>query len=282
MGQLKEKVTNLEKTIQDLHAEQEERMRRLELDMLGRMEQMMLAMQQQQQHQHAHAQFQHLRTAGNNNMAGSVPMPADVTRSNSNGNGNMNSMNNRGGLTNAMGESFDPLPYGARGASVGTLSGLAHFMGNHQASIGMKNGVSGAPSGPGGPTLPPHPKQKQLPMQNLPGSLSLPPGRLDSLRGISALSRGISNLSRGVSAESQGGNALLGNAFEDKFFSMLMNGENGKQAGAVGAPPNFNPTPMPARNNVNSSIANSNNGMNTKGVASSRGGADGSAVSTNV
>jgi len=280
--QLKEKVTNLEKTIQDLHAEQEERMRRLELDMLGRMEQMMLAMQQQQQHQHAHAQFQHLRTAGNNNMAGSVTMPADVTRSNSNGNGNMNSMNNRGGLTNAMGESFDPLPYGARGASVGTLSGLAHFMGNHQASIGMKNGVSGAPSGPGGPTLPPHPKQKQLPMQNLPGSLSLPPGRLDSLRGISALSRGISNLSRGVSAESQGGNALLGNAFEDKFFSMLMNGENGKQAGAVGAPPNFNPTPMPARNNVNSSIANSNNGMNTKGVASSRGGADGSAVSTNV
>ena len=49
INQLKDKVINLEKTIQDLHAQQEERMRRLELDMLGRMEQMMLAMQQQQQ-----------------------------------------------------------------------------------------------------------------------------------------------------------------------------------------------------------------------------------------
>merc|ERR1711907_620239 len=265
--QLKDKVTTMEKTIQELNAQQEERMRRLELDMLGRMEQMMLAMQQQQQHQHAHAQFQHLRTAGNNNMAGSVTMPADVTRSNSNGNGNMNSMNNRGGLTNAMGESFDPLPYGARGASVGTLSGLAHFMGNHQASIGMKNGVSGAPSGPGGPTLPPHPKQKQLPMQNLPGSLSLPPGRLDSLRGISALSRGISNLSRGVSAESQGGNALLGNAFEDKFFSMLMNGENGKQQ--ITGAPNFQPNS--ATTPSNNIIMNNNNTNNSESVANNKG-----------
>lgn len=248
--QLKDKVNNLEKTIQDLHAQQEERMRRLELDMLGRMEQMMLAMQQQQHHHHQHAQYQHLRSTGNNSFGGSVPMPADVPKS------NMNNMNNNGGLTNVMGESFDPLPYGARGASVGTLSGLSHFMGNHQASIGMRNG--GAPSGPLGPTLPPHPKQKHLQTQNLPGSLSLPPGRLDSLRGISALSRGISNLSRGVSAESQGGNALLGNGFEDKFFSMLMHGENGKQI-------------APSNNVMNSHANNSNNIANNKGPIASRG-----------
>ena len=223
INQLKEKVMNLEKMIQNLHTQQEERMRRLELDMLGRMEQMMLAMQQQQTQQYPH--YQHLRSIGN--AAGGVggPMPADIHKSGGpHGLGNMNVMNhNAGGLTNAMGESLDPLPYGARGASVGTLSGLAHFMGNHQASIGVKNG---------GATLPPHPKQKQLQTQNLP-SLSMPLGRPDSLRGFSALQRGLSNLSRGMSAESQGGNAMLGNGFEDKFFSMLMNGENQKNAAAA-------------------------------------------------
>lgn len=223
INQLKEKVMNLEKMIQNLHTQQEERMRRLELDMLGRMEQMMLAMQQQQTQQYPH--YQHLRSIGN--AAGGVggPMPADIHKSGGpHGLGNMNVMNhNAGGLTNAIGESLDPLPYGARGASVGTLSGLAHFMGNHQASIGVKNG---------GATLPPHPKQKQLQTQNLP-SLSMPPGRPDSLRGFSALQRGLSNLSRGMSAESQGGNAMLGNGFEDKFFSMLMNGENQKNAAAA-------------------------------------------------
>lgn len=251
---------NLEKTIQELHAQQEERMRRLELDMLGRMEQMMLAMQQQQAHQHPH--YQHLRSIGNSNVGG-APLSADLHKSGgiSNGQVNMNALNNNaGGLTNAMGESLDPLPYGARGASVGTLSGLAHFMGNHQASVGMKNGVSGpgVPGGiVGGPTLPPHPKQKQLPAQNLPGALSLPPGRVDSLRGMSALSRGISNLSRGMSAESQGGNAMLGNAFEDKFFSMLMNGENQKNAAGASnnsgnpAYPNSMSAPPPASQNMN-------------------------------
>jgi len=239
--QLKEKVTNLEKTIQDLNAQQEERMRRLELDMLGRMEQMMLAMQQQQQQN----QFHQLRASGNNSMS------ADLHQSGQNGLNGMNSMNGGGALANKMGESFDPLPYGARGASVGTLSGLAHFMGN-QASMGMKNGVPGAV--PGGPTLPPHPKQKQLAAQGLPGSMALPPARMDSLRGISALSRGISSLSRGLSTESQGGI----NAFEDKFFSMLMNGENKNQFAGAGVPGSFNPTPMPGPNGLMGT-----NGMNS-------------------
>ena len=233
--QLKEKVANLEKTIQNLSTQQDERMRRLELDMLGRMEQMMLAMQQQQQQN----QYHQLR-AGNNNM------------SDLNG---MNGMNGGGSLANKMGESFDPLPYGARGASVGTLSGLAHLMGN-QASMGMKN------SSTGGPTLPPHPKQKQLAAQALPGSMGLPPARMDSLRGISALSRGISSLSRGLSTESQGGI----NAFEDKFFSMLMNGENGKQFAGAGVPGGFNPTPMSGSNNQMG-----NNGVNGSALNGGKG-----------
>lgn len=252
--QLKEKVETMEKTIQDLHAQQEERMRRLELDTLGRMEQMMMAMQQQQQQ---HVQFQQLR---NNNIGVPSPVTADVHQSGQNGHGNMNGMNGGGTLKNMMGESFDPLPYGARGASVSTLSGLAQLMGN-QTSIGMKNGIPGGPAVmTGGPTLPPHPKQKQLPLQNIPGSMSLPPGRMDSLRGISALSRGFSNLSRGFSADSQGGNGMLNNNVEDKFFSMLMNGENGKHSyGTNGGQGNFNPTPMP----INANMGNSSNGTNS-------------------
>lgn len=253
---LREKVDTLEQTIQDMHTQHEERMRRLELDMLGRMEQMMLAMQQQQQ-QNAQLQLQH-----QTNMAGSAPTSSDsiskpvATNTSVLQNGLMNAGNN------GIGEIFDPLPFGnSRMTSIGSISGLAGLMGGHQASIGMKNGfgmgafgmggaMGGAPAG-GGPTLPPHPKQKQLPTQILPGSLSLPPGRLDSLRGVSAMSRGISNLSRGLSAESQG-STMLGSAFEDKFFSMLMNADASKNGNFL------NPTPMQDQLNA-AGLGNRNN-----------------------
>lgn len=244
--QLKEKVGQLETTIQDMNTQTEERIRRLELDMLSRMEQMMLAMQQQQHQNQLQLQSQ-TSTASIADNAGS------------NGAVGLNSTNNNGlngGMHNGLnGTNFDPLPYGNRGTSMGSISGIsgiASLMGGHQASIGMKNGFNGigAPApgggGAGGPTLPPHPKQKQLPTQNLPGSLGLPPGRLDSLRGISTLSRGLSNLSRGLSTESQG-SAILGNAFEDKFFSMLMNGEANRQASVANGNNNnnfLNPTPL--------------------------------------
>jgi TolA-binding protein len=238
--QLKDKVSELEDTIEDLRTQSEERIRRLELDMLGRMEQMMLAMQQQQQQQQQNPLL-HLQ---------SQTMSASVAdRMTSSGTFNGMSNNNNGNNIGMNGNSFDPLPYGNRGTSIGSLSGIASLMGGHQASIGLKNGLQGfgTPAVPmggngGGPTLPPHPKQKQLPTGPLPGSLGLPPSRMDSLRGISTLSRGISNLSRGLSTESQG-SAILGNAFEDKFFSMLMNGE--KQGSGNNTTNNFlNPTPI--------------------------------------
>jgi HSF-type DNA-binding len=247
---LREKVDTLEQTIQDMRTQQEERMRRLELDILGRMEQMMLAMQQhQQQNVQLQLHQQRMSTTGSAPSSTDSVLKAPASNPGVNQNGMMN------GVNNGIGEAFDPLPFGApRGTSMGSISGLAGLMGNHQASIGMKNGFMpfgmgaalggqlggslGAPGG-GGPTLPPHPKQKQLPSQILPGSLSLPPGRLDSLRGISQLSRGISNLSRGLSTESQG-SAMLGSAFEDKFFSMLMNADANRQAAAHF----MNPTPM--------------------------------------
>jgi len=264
--QLKDKVKAMEKLIQDLHTQQEERIRRLEVDMLGRIEQMVLVMQPKNQHNHP-AQFHHLRVSNNNNMGGANQLSADLHQSTQNGHGNMNGIHGGAAMKNPMGESFDPLPYGARGASVGSFTGLAHLMGN-QASMGMKNGVSGAHGNlPGGPTLPPHPKQKPLPMQNLPGSMGIPPNRINSLRNISALSRGFS-LSRGLSGESQGTNPLMGNSFEDnKIFSMLINSENNKQLMGVGGAVtgNFNPTPMSSQGNMMGNIGNgrnSHNGMN--------------------
>ena len=93
-----------------------------------------------------------------------------------------------------------------------------------------------------GPTLPPHPKQKQLPNQTLPGALNLPNARLASLRGISNLTRGLS-LSRGISSESQN-TGLLSNTFEDKFLSMLMAGGDNKAALNQLNFDSMNPTPM--------------------------------------
>eukprot|EP00934_Nitzschia_sp_Nitz4_P004660 Nitzschia sp. Nitz4//scaffold2_size372955//256108//257823//NITZ4_000450-RA/size372955-processed-gene-0.440-mRNA-1//1//CDS//3329546859//4650//frame0 len=209
---LKEKVTTLEKTISDMSTQMEERMRRLELDMLGRMEQMMVAMQQQQQQQNNHMQVtsngSDLPKAPSSN-SGPAPAPGGVN--------NMSQPDIPG---------WDPLPFGARGTSIGSLSGIASGLGVGNSTGMQMNKI--VPPGNSGPTLPPHPKQKSLPSQGLPGALSIPPDRLNSLRGISGLSRGISGLSRGASVESQS-SALLTNTWEDKFFSMLMTGEKGQQ-----------------------------------------------------
>lgn len=245
---LKEKVATLEMTISEMQTEHEERMRRLELDMLGRMEQMMMAIQQQQQNQ----QQLQLQTQSSN--AGVANVTSDSSLMKPPAPGSVSILPN-----NDITNTFDPLPFGVgRGQSIGSLGGLASLMGGHQASLGLKSNFSGAPGG--GATLPPHPKTKQLPTQNLPGSLSLPPGRLDSLRGISTLSRGISNLSRGLSTESHG-SAILGNAFEDKFFAMLMNGGDHNKAVAAGLGNFMNPTPIQDQINA-ANLARNNNLMN--------------------
>jgi hypothetical protein len=227
---LQEKVGSLENIIADMNVQVEERMRRLELDMLGRMEQIMLAIQQQQQ----------------NSMLGrpGASMFADK-------NAKMAAGKNQGALSVANVQNLlapfgalDPLPYGARATSIGSISGLTGFAGFGDGSaLGMSKALSGGLSNGQGPTLPPHPKQKQLPTTSLPGSLNIPPTRLASLGALSNLSRGISNLSRGASIESQS-SAFLNNAFEDKFLSMLMNGENKAALNAQLNLDSMNPTPM--------------------------------------
>jgi hypothetical protein len=96
------------------------------------------------------------------------------------------------------------------------------------------------------PTLPPHPKQKQLPMGSIvPGDMGAPPDRMNSLRGISTLSRGVSGLTRGASVESSASAVLMRNSWEDKFFSMLMLDNNNSEQPLTEA--NLSPTPIAER-----------------------------------
>jgi len=237
---LKEKVATLEKTIAEMGNQVEERMRRLELDMLGRMEQMMIAMQHQQ-----HSQLQ-LNTNNSTETPKAPSSNAAVVAGNGAANG-QNSQSEIGG--------WDPLPYGARGTSIGSISGLTGLAG--AAGLGLNKSITSG----GGPTLPPHPKQKSLPTPNLPGALSIPSGRLSSLRGISNFSRGLS-LTRGASIESQS-SALLSNTWEDKFFSMLMSGD--KAAALQAGGDTMNPTPMNP-NGINPSMMAQVNGLGQMGV----------------
>jgi HSF-type DNA-binding len=182
--ELKDIVASLEDKITELNAQMEERMRRLELDMLGRMEQMMLAMQQHQATQ-------------------ALQLQAQISSSNGDTMMRQQSMN---------GDVWDILP-------LGNSAGLDR--GKSNVSFSMS--TTGGEGGKSGPTLPPHPKQKQFPPtinQDVPNALSLPPSRMNSLRGIS---RGVP---RGASEQSSVSAVLLRNSWEDKFFSMLMLGEN--------------------------------------------------------
>lgn len=237
---LKDKIAALEKTVSDMGNQMEERMRRLELDMLGRMEQMMLAMQQQQGQMLAHS--------------GIATASSEVPKAPGSNQGIDVNSGVQPNHTDISG--WDPLPYGARGTSLGSISGLVGLTGSGPLGI-TKSMHQGQ-----GPTLPPHPKQKSLPSQTLPGALSMPPARLSSLRGISNLSRGISSLSRGASIESQS-SALLSNAWEDKFFSMLMSGEKAAVQHSIGD--TMNPTPMNP-NGMNPTIVSHLNSIGQMGV----------------
>lgn len=191
---LREKVNSLEQQLLDVKDHTEERVRRLEMDMLGRMEQMMLAMQQQQQT--------------------SLQLHA------SNSIGSLNSSQAGQLLGNGV-------QWNQSTASRANSSGVQSLsLPQQSVQVNPNPSTNMAP-----PTLPPHPKQKQLPTSGLPGSVGGAPDRLNSLRGISTLSRGISGLTRGASVESSASAVLMRNSWEDKFFSMLMlDAEQGGQS----------------------------------------------------
>ena len=244
---LRDQVTALEQRLDEVQTQSEERLRRLELDMLARMEQVMMAMQQQQQTQ---LQLHAATSSGPNSTSMTQPS---------------NTQNIVGQLQQQVQQNWDPnaMNFG-RGTSVqSNMSNVNTNSGQSMQSNSSQsqNGSFPVPSPPGttattastnssGPTLPPHPKQKSLPpMNSLPSMVGGPPDRMNSLRGLSVLSRGLSGLARGTSVESSASAVLLRNSWEDKFFSMLMLDENGNATNAAAAAAaasagDFGPTPM--------------------------------------
>lgn len=207
--QLREQVALLQQALTETSAQMEERIRRLELDMLGRMEQMMMAMQQQQQ---IHLQLQSVPSVGS---VGSNGSSAEQAKPNASQNVS-HSVTAPSGVPQHQTWEPNALSLPARETSIGGLGRLN--------SVTFQQ----PPNKTAGPTLPPHPKQKLSPLNGFPGTAGMPQSRLNSLRGISTLSRGLSGLSRGASVESNASAVLMRNSWEDKFFSMLMLEENNK------------------------------------------------------
>jgi hypothetical protein len=236
---LRDEVTALEQKLEDTTTKTEERMRRLELDMLARMEQMMVAIQQQQQ-----AQLK-LQSAA-------APAPSSASVQSVTGQQHM------GPTAPASAQPWDtaPLSYSRNSSTAMSVNSmqlqqqqqqLLHLQQQQQQHQmppqQQQQRTNSNNSMPAPPTLPPHPKQKQLPSTSFPGAVNGGPGRMHSLRGISTLSRGLSGLSngltgglsslaRGTSVESSTSAVLLRNSWEDKFFSMLMLDENQASAAA--------------------------------------------------
>merc|ERR1719444_38298 len=210
---------------------------------------MMLAMQQQQQN--ALLQKQAMAPVSNDSMS----IASKATAMSKSAQGALNAATAQNLFKQFGG--LDPLPYGARATSIGSISGLPNFsgLGDAASTFGMAKSFASAPKGA---TLPPHPKQKPLSQAPGPGSipstLNIPPTRLTSLGTLSNLSRNISNLSRGTSMESQS-SALLNNAFEDKIFSMIVANES---KAALNAQLNLDPTPLADTILLQAAMANKN------------------------
>lgn len=199
IASLREQVSNLENTIQELQTQTDDRFRRLELDMLNRMEQMMMATQN------------HFMSA--TNAGGAAPLGDGDNLPFGRGTSISSAVNSVANAVAAGGGVF-PSP---------------------RNSFSLPATSVTAPAPPAAaPTLPPHPKQKQLSTGELPtgGSMPAPPNRLNSLRGISTL-RSISGLSRGASLDSTGSAVFMRNGWEDKMFSQIMLGDSSEQEGVT-------------------------------------------------
>lgn len=203
---LKDQVHELQNQLEEMNSTMEDRMRRLELDMLNRMEQMMSAMQQCQSTPNG---MMHQQSVGT------------ITS-------NLSQSHNTNMLNQHMHDNvvWNPLPLdNSKGVMrmtslAGSVTGI---IGGSMGGVPMvsEDSISNTPKLQAPATLPPHPKQKLLPPNGLPSALNQPPDRLNSLM-TRNLSRGVSNLSVDSSASA----VLLRNSWEDKFFSMLMLGEN--------------------------------------------------------
>jgi HSF-type DNA-binding len=241
---LRIQVSTLEDKLLEQTTQTEERFRRLELDMLARIEQVMMAMQQLQQQPQVH--LQSIGSVASTNVTAAA-MQQQQAQQQQHLNLQQQQQQAQQQQNNQRQQSWDAMAAAAyaRGNSLNSINGLlansggssAHFdqtlqqaVRNMSVSQDTSQNINQSHAGP---TLPPHPKQKQLPIPALPVAVGGPPDRLNSLRGISMLSRGLSSAARGTSAGSNASAVLMRNSWEDKFFSMLMMDENAQNAAAA-------------------------------------------------
>jgi hypothetical protein len=218
---LRDQVSNLEQQIAEVMEQTEERVRRLELEMLSRLDQLTMSFQRQQSN---HYQLEKNTSTGSA-MSGtsllqhqqSVSMPAPLPQQSTYpGVAQQHHL-----LQSSATNTWDTNTISnLRGSSISSgANSVANVVGNPMNFAGMNvqqnQQVQIAP-----PTLPPHPKQKQLPAGALSENGTIPStaDRMNSLRGISTMTRGIS----GLSVESSTSAVLMRSSWEDKFFSMLM------------------------------------------------------------
>jgi HSF-type DNA-binding len=241
---LREQVANLEQQLSEVALQTEERIRRLELEMLARLEQMMLTVQQQQRAQLSLEKATSIGSAMSSQVS-QHSMSASSQQLQQQQQQQQQTIQHQmvHQLQNStISNTWDSNPYNSiRTSSMSSAANsVANIVGN-QVNFLVPNHVNSQQQQPAAPpTLPPHPKQKQLPTGIIPGSMAAPPDRLNSLRGISTLSRGLSGLTRGASVESSASAVLMRNSWEDKFFSMLMLEGNDQGMGDV----NLSPTPI--------------------------------------
>ena len=205
---LKKHVVDLEQKISDMNDHFEERLRTMELGMLGRMEQMLLAINQHAQSQSYAAPMSAVTTGA------SVVGPHSISAHHANG---IAQTSHVMAAQASQSVPWDPLPLArARESSIGPFYQRQSIISHMPFPAPIRNGN---PSN--GPTLPPHPKQKQL---KLPDNLK--PAAANQLRG-SSISGG---LLRGLSTESAGLPP-----WEREFFRQLMLHETCKGANNAGA-----------------------------------------------
>jgi hypothetical protein len=251
---LRDQVSNLEQQISEIVDQTEERVRRLELEMLSRIEQLTMSFQQQQQQQRNQFHLEPNTSIGSlmsrsssQQHQQSMSMPAPLPQQSTYPNLSMGTQQQQPQLqqNSLIGNNWDMNAYNnnLRQSSISSgANSVANIVGNQINFMNLQQQQQ-QQSQVAPPTLPPHPKQKQLPGGIIPGNgTSLPaPDRMNSLRGISTMSRGISGLTRGASVESSASAVLLRNSWEDKFFSMLMLEANDQN---IISESNVSPTPI--------------------------------------
>lgn len=220
---LKARVHQLENQIDSINSHFEERLRTVELNMLGQMERMMIALGHQP----------NPTTNGMDGIGGQQQPQQQQSIADPASSG-------QGGQPGVQRElSWNPVPFLTEQQQQQNQAAGQQLMQNQMP--GMPQGSGRSPSvdsnmsgGSGGPTLPPHPKQKNLgPLpENMAtnDSSNMPMNQRFPSIGIG---RGLSvGMPRGLSTDSSASAVLMKNSWEDKFFHALMLGDNDAAAAA--------------------------------------------------